>query len=408
MDEPEATMFVPATFVVPTSFVGNGVRLVPLGPEHNAADYAAWTSSIDHIRATPGYPDGNWPVPMTEAENLRDLQRHRADFEARRGFTYTVLEPGRHGDRVRLHLSVDPSRLRRRCSIVGASRPRPSRPAALRSRVELAGGRMAVPSRRVRAAAHRIASRTRSSDRSEVRMSTRPLRQYYEPVTASVPDAVCDVAPWLHHRERLLDELRALTDAEWRAPTRCAAWDVKGVVSHLVTVDQYWVFALGAAVTDQRADHVARALRSRDGYRRPGRDAARRSERGAPRPIRGGNARRSLHESSRSPRPTGTPSANRRSGTSRRGCSSGTRSGIRGCTNATSSNRWVAPHRSSRTSCSRSRASAFCSPGSRAGSSATPRQPGPGWSRRSTSDSGSTNCRTRRCGCATTPARGST
>ena len=44
---------------------------------------------------------------MTEAENLRDLERHRADFEARRGFTYTVLEPGRHGDRVRLHLSVD-------------------------------------------------------------------------------------------------------------------------------------------------------------------------------------------------------------------------------------------------------------------------------------------------------------
>ncbi len=82
-------------------------------------------------------------------------------------------------------------------------------------------------------------------------MSTRPLRQYYEPVTATVPDAVCDVAPWLRHRERLLGALRALTEAEWRAPTRCVAWDVKGVVSHLVTVDEYWVFALGAARTER-------------------------------------------------------------------------------------------------------------------------------------------------------------
>jgi uncharacterized protein (TIGR03083 family) len=81
-------------------------------------------------------------------------------------------------------------------------------------------------------------------------MSTRPLRQYYEPVIATVPDAACDVAPWLRHRERLLGVLRALTEAEWRAPTRCAAWDVKGVVSHLVTVDQYWVFALDAARRD--------------------------------------------------------------------------------------------------------------------------------------------------------------
>ena len=43
------------------------LRLSPLGPEHNASDYAAWTSSIDHIRATPGFPDGSWPHPMPVA-----------------------------------------------------------------------------------------------------------------------------------------------------------------------------------------------------------------------------------------------------------------------------------------------------------------------------------------------------
>jgi hypothetical protein len=30
---------------------------------------------------------------MSAEENLRDLERHAADFAARRGFTYTVLAP---------------------------------------------------------------------------------------------------------------------------------------------------------------------------------------------------------------------------------------------------------------------------------------------------------------------------
>src|SRR6478736_1132301 len=72
--------FVPAEFVVPTEMTFGGVRLVPLGPEHNEADYAAWTSSIDHIRATPGFPDGSWPTLMSVSENLRDLERHAEDF----------------------------------------------------------------------------------------------------------------------------------------------------------------------------------------------------------------------------------------------------------------------------------------------------------------------------------------
>ena len=67
--------------------------LEPLGPEHNDADYAAWTSSIEHIRATPGFVGGKWPHEMTLDENRADLERHARDFESRRGFTYTVLDP---------------------------------------------------------------------------------------------------------------------------------------------------------------------------------------------------------------------------------------------------------------------------------------------------------------------------
>src|SRR5262249_28207258 len=84
--------FVPPEFSAPTEMTFGDLRLVPLGPQHNEADYAAWTSSMDHIRATPGFPDGSWPRPMELADNLRDLERHAADFRARRGFTYTVLD----------------------------------------------------------------------------------------------------------------------------------------------------------------------------------------------------------------------------------------------------------------------------------------------------------------------------
>jgi hypothetical protein len=87
--------FVPVDFDPPTSLVTDRFRLEPLGPQHNESDLAAWTTSIEHIRSTPGYPDGRWPPydGMTLEENLSDLRRHASDFERRAGFTFTVLDP---------------------------------------------------------------------------------------------------------------------------------------------------------------------------------------------------------------------------------------------------------------------------------------------------------------------------
>jgi hypothetical protein len=87
-------LFVPEDFAVPDGPAAGEFRLTPLGPQHNEADYAAWTTSIDHIRRTPGFPDGNWPHEMSLNDNLRDLERHAQDFADRRGFTYTVLSTG--------------------------------------------------------------------------------------------------------------------------------------------------------------------------------------------------------------------------------------------------------------------------------------------------------------------------
>jgi hypothetical protein len=102
MDHP----FVPADFEVPGSFEGPGFRLEPLGPEHNERDHAAWMSSIDHIRSTPGFESQEWPTPMDLEANRTDLVGHARDFTDRVGFTYSVLD----GDDVIGCLYIYPAR----------------------------------------------------------------------------------------------------------------------------------------------------------------------------------------------------------------------------------------------------------------------------------------------------------
>jgi len=86
--------FVPDDFRPPLELVADDFLLEPLGPQHNERDYAAWTSSFDHIHRTPGFAGSTWPHEMTLEENRADLERHERDFAGRTGFTYTVLDPG--------------------------------------------------------------------------------------------------------------------------------------------------------------------------------------------------------------------------------------------------------------------------------------------------------------------------
>ena len=85
--------FVPPEFVVPTVLETERFRLEPLGPQHNEPDYDAWSSSVEHIRSTPGWERSSWPDDRDLEANLRDLERHARDFQDRTGFTYTVLDP---------------------------------------------------------------------------------------------------------------------------------------------------------------------------------------------------------------------------------------------------------------------------------------------------------------------------
>ena len=100
-ERPRALM--PDSFAVPLELVAEDFRLEPVGPRRNAGDYEAWTSSIDHVRATPGFQDtsgtapgfgaGVWPDPgMTLEDNLADLRRHAEDFAQRSGLGQAVPE----------------------------------------------------------------------------------------------------------------------------------------------------------------------------------------------------------------------------------------------------------------------------------------------------------------------------
>lgn len=90
----ESPPFVPCDFAAPEGLVAESFVLEPLGERHNEADLRAWSSSIEHIRATPGFATFGWPKRIyTLEENASDLRGHAKDFAERTGFTYTVLDP---------------------------------------------------------------------------------------------------------------------------------------------------------------------------------------------------------------------------------------------------------------------------------------------------------------------------
>ena len=83
---------------VPPALVTERFVLAPLHPRHNDRDHAAWMSSIDHIRATPGFGDGawgsdSWPYEMPLERNLADLEMHWGEFTRGEAYAYTVLDP---------------------------------------------------------------------------------------------------------------------------------------------------------------------------------------------------------------------------------------------------------------------------------------------------------------------------
>src|SRR5688572_19084720 len=83
--------FYPADASVPEELRTEEFLLRPLRAADNPLDYEAVMATQESLRRRGS---GDWPRPdFTPEENLADLEGHEADFAARHGFTYTVLDP---------------------------------------------------------------------------------------------------------------------------------------------------------------------------------------------------------------------------------------------------------------------------------------------------------------------------
>ncbi len=106
--------------------------LEPLDHGHKAADDAGWTSSIEHIRATPGFEGRTWSGRVLSVEdNDKSIGKHLEHAKQRVGFTYAVISRTSGGpiccasSRCRAGLALEhvavPAAGRRRPSIVSAT-----------------------------------------------------------------------------------------------------------------------------------------------------------------------------------------------------------------------------------------------------------------------------------------------
>ena len=92
-DHAKPDPFIAADFEPPLFVDAGQFVLKPLGPELVEIDYAAYMSSIEHIRTTFS-TSGSWPhEDISMADAMVDMQNEQRRFEARESFAYAVLTP---------------------------------------------------------------------------------------------------------------------------------------------------------------------------------------------------------------------------------------------------------------------------------------------------------------------------
>ncbi len=85
--------FVPSEFKVPEKLETEKFRLRMLTVDDVVKDYDAVMTSVDHLKNVFG-ADSSWPsADLTFEQDLIDLGWHQKEFQRRRSFAYTVMNP---------------------------------------------------------------------------------------------------------------------------------------------------------------------------------------------------------------------------------------------------------------------------------------------------------------------------
>jgi hypothetical protein len=85
-----AAPFVPEEFIVP-ELETKEFRLRTLTVNDVVKDYDAVMTSVDHLKTI--WPDSTWPEGLTFEQDLIDLGWHQKEFQMRKSFAYTVVNP---------------------------------------------------------------------------------------------------------------------------------------------------------------------------------------------------------------------------------------------------------------------------------------------------------------------------
>jgi hypothetical protein len=85
------TPFVPADFEIPGTLETREFRLRMLTVNDVVKDYDAVMTSVEHLKTI--WPGGGWPEGLTLEQDLIDLGWHQKEFQRRRSFAYTVVNP---------------------------------------------------------------------------------------------------------------------------------------------------------------------------------------------------------------------------------------------------------------------------------------------------------------------------
>ncbi len=72
-----------------------------------------------------------------------------------------------------------------------------------------------------------------------------------------IEDAGAPSVVLLRQRRRLLALLASLSDQQWANPSRCEEWTTQGVITHMISTDQFWALSIGAGLRGEPTQFLA-------------------------------------------------------------------------------------------------------------------------------------------------------